>query len=194
MDWDGTRYLVNGQPLTFFHFSGFDGKRPYLLSKHQGDRPRILLSERPGVARICREYLGDLERRRAVEHLGALLRLGDAAVGAAVRSPDAPARIAPGSMPPSRAAPPSRRSPFADGGEPRFIEWLNEPVAGGLAQDGVALPVRHLSGPARSAARVSRSRAIATTVGAIFEWVRRDGIGQHNIPPALLPPDPASAG
>src|SRR5688572_22042095 len=61
VQWDGTRYLVNGQPLTFFHFSGFDRSRPYLLSKHQGDRPRILLSERPGVARICREYLGDLE-------------------------------------------------------------------------------------------------------------------------------------
>ena len=32
-------------------------ERPHLLSKHQGDKPRILLSERPELARICREYL-----------------------------------------------------------------------------------------------------------------------------------------
>src|SRR5262249_2673316 len=61
LTWTGDGYLVNGKPLTFFHFSGFDRKKPYLLSKHQGDRPRILLSERPTVARICRDYLSNLE-------------------------------------------------------------------------------------------------------------------------------------
>jgi len=62
LKWDGSRYLVDGQPLTFFHFSGFDAKKPYLLSKHQGDRPRVLLSENPALQRICREYLDDLRR------------------------------------------------------------------------------------------------------------------------------------
>jgi len=58
---DGSNYLVDGAPLRFFHFSGFDVRRPYLLSKHQGGRPRILLSEHPAVERICREYLASLE-------------------------------------------------------------------------------------------------------------------------------------
>ena len=56
LEWDGTTYLINGQPLRFFHFSGFDPRHPHLLSKHQGERPRVLLSERPAVARICAEY------------------------------------------------------------------------------------------------------------------------------------------
>ena len=58
--WNGNGYLVDGQPLTFFHFSGFDTRTPYLLSKHQGDRPRVLLSEVPALQRICDEYLADL--------------------------------------------------------------------------------------------------------------------------------------
>lgn len=52
----GTRYEVEGAPLRLFHFSGFDPTQPHLLSKHQGPRPRVLLSERPDLARLCREY------------------------------------------------------------------------------------------------------------------------------------------
>ena len=54
------RYLVDGSPLHFFHFSGYSPATPYLLSKHQGQRPRILLSGRPDLARICDEYGADL--------------------------------------------------------------------------------------------------------------------------------------
>jgi len=32
---DGDRFLVNGRPLAFFHFSGFDPRTPEALSKHQ---------------------------------------------------------------------------------------------------------------------------------------------------------------
>lgn len=57
---EGGRYFVDGAPLHFFHFSGYSPDVPYLLSKHQGHHPRILLSERPVVARICDEYRVDL--------------------------------------------------------------------------------------------------------------------------------------
>jgi len=56
VQWTGGRYEVNGEPLQFFHFSGFNPTLPWLLSKHQGDRSRILLSERPTVRRLCDEY------------------------------------------------------------------------------------------------------------------------------------------
>lgn len=56
LDFDGQRYLVDGNPLRFFHFSGYDPHVPHLLSKHQGARPRILMSQRPMVRRICDEY------------------------------------------------------------------------------------------------------------------------------------------
>lgn len=50
-------YLVNGQPLRFFHFSGFDPRRPQELSKHQN---RIKVSADHALARICRQYAGEL--------------------------------------------------------------------------------------------------------------------------------------
>ena len=34
------QWLVEGQPLRFFHFSGFDPVRPWIISKHMGDTPR----------------------------------------------------------------------------------------------------------------------------------------------------------
>ncbi len=54
--WTGRTYEVNGRPLAFFHFSGYSTRARHLLSKHQGDRPRILLSEHPDLVRLCDEY------------------------------------------------------------------------------------------------------------------------------------------
>jgi 2-polyprenyl-3-methyl-5-hydroxy-6-metoxy-1,4-benzoquinol methylase/glycosyltransferase involved in cell wall biosynthesis len=63
LSFDHGRYFVEGRPLHFFHFSGYSPDSPYLLSKHQGylgNKPRILLSEHPVVARICDEYGAEL--------------------------------------------------------------------------------------------------------------------------------------
>jgi len=53
-------YTVNGKPLAFFHFSGYNPHTPHLLSKHQGERPRILFSEHPYLKELCDEYGRDL--------------------------------------------------------------------------------------------------------------------------------------
>lgn len=49
---DGT-YVVNGQSLRFFHFSGYDPDRPDTLSKHQ---TRVRIGEHGAVQRICDQY------------------------------------------------------------------------------------------------------------------------------------------
>ena len=50
---DDGRYSVDGRPLAFFHFSGFDPVKPDVLSRHQ---TRVTLTERPALQRICAEY------------------------------------------------------------------------------------------------------------------------------------------
>jgi glycosyltransferase involved in cell wall biosynthesis/SAM-dependent methyltransferase len=50
-------YLVDGRPLRFFHFSGFDPRRPKELSKHQN---RVKVATNPALTRICRQYAGEL--------------------------------------------------------------------------------------------------------------------------------------
>jgi glycosyltransferase involved in cell wall biosynthesis len=50
---DAGGYTVDGRPLRFFHFSGYDPARPGLLSKHQD---RIELAEQPAVRELCNGY------------------------------------------------------------------------------------------------------------------------------------------
>ena len=54
---DGDRYLVDGRPLAFFHFSGFDPERPLTLSRHQD---RIDVAGDPTLERLLREYADDV--------------------------------------------------------------------------------------------------------------------------------------
>jgi hypothetical protein len=53
LDYDGERYTVDGQPLAFFHFSGFDPASPDVLSRHQS---RVEVGDNPALVRICSEY------------------------------------------------------------------------------------------------------------------------------------------
>ncbi len=59
-------------PLRFFHFSGLEPHRPWVLSKYVSDRPRIVMSEHPLVAELCDWYLA---------RLGALAALDDGEYG-----------------------------------------------------------------------------------------------------------------
>ncbi len=53
LEHDGERYLVNGHPLAFFHFSGFDPKHPLALSRYQD---RIDVLAQPVLERILAGY------------------------------------------------------------------------------------------------------------------------------------------
>jgi glycosyltransferase involved in cell wall biosynthesis len=50
---DNEGYRVDGEPLRFFHFSGYDPRRPEELSKYQD---RIALRSDAALSRICDEY------------------------------------------------------------------------------------------------------------------------------------------
>jgi glycosyltransferase involved in cell wall biosynthesis/2-polyprenyl-3-methyl-5-hydroxy-6-metoxy-1,4-benzoquinol methylase len=183
--WDGERYLVNGQPLTFFHFSGFDAKRPYLLSKHQGQRPRILLSERAGVARICAEYLGDLER--AGVSRASALKYGWQTLPSGLPFDRQMRRLYRDGLDAAvegvSAEPPC---PFDPGMEAEFLAWLNEPVAGGLRKT----VSRYLHAIYQDRPDLQRAFPDLADAGVepFFDWIRGDGVVQHNIPPGLIPP------
>jgi glycosyltransferase involved in cell wall biosynthesis/SAM-dependent methyltransferase len=49
----GDGYRVDGEPLRFFHFSGYDPRRPTDLSKHQ---TRTKMPAHPELRKICGEY------------------------------------------------------------------------------------------------------------------------------------------
>jgi glycosyltransferase involved in cell wall biosynthesis len=68
---DDGRWFAGDHPLRFFHFSGYDPAKPWLLSKHMGQTPRTLLSEHPALRELCDSYgrelveLGHVELRKS---------------------------------------------------------------------------------------------------------------------------------
>lgn len=53
-------WWVDEAPLRLFHFSGYDPGRPWLLSKHMGDKPRITFSGHPELRQLVDEYRAEL--------------------------------------------------------------------------------------------------------------------------------------
>jgi glycosyltransferase involved in cell wall biosynthesis len=47
---------VNGHPLRFFHFSGFEPATPWIVSRHMGDSPRPRSSRDDELSRILDQY------------------------------------------------------------------------------------------------------------------------------------------
>ncbi len=49
-----------GKPLRFLHFSGYRPEKPWLVSTHYADNPRVLLSEYPLLAELTESYRAKL--------------------------------------------------------------------------------------------------------------------------------------
>jgi len=53
---------VNGQPLLFFHFSGFDPGQPWILTKHTNSRQRFDFVGDATLLKLTQEYAEDLRQ------------------------------------------------------------------------------------------------------------------------------------
>jgi glycosyltransferase involved in cell wall biosynthesis len=56
-------YYVNSSPLRFFHFSGYSPNKPWILSKHVADKPRVVISSNSLLKELAESY-----GKSAVEH------------------------------------------------------------------------------------------------------------------------------
>jgi len=113
---DGS-WSVDGKPLRFFHFSGFNPDHPHLLSKHQ---TRTRLGEHPSLAKLCAAYAEEVRAHR---------RPSEAAVPYGWRS------LGNGRLWDRRLrrlyrigerAGAFRLDPFTEEGAAEFFDWLNE--------------------------------------------------------------------
>lgn len=123
----GGEFLVNGEPLRFFHFSGYSPDRPYLVSKHQGDQPRILLSERPDLLPLTEQYrtwLLENGWHARTERYG-YAEIAGLEIDVIMRRLYRDALLAWERGETTQPPPPS---PFDPDAGDAFLEWLNEPV------------------------------------------------------------------
>lgn len=172
----GDGYEVNGRPLRFFHFSGYDPRAPHELSKHQS---RISLADEPIVRAICDRYGEALVENgflESVEWPYTYSRLPNGLeLTGSVRQMYRQAELA-GEL---------DGSLFEPAGAERFVAWLNEPAEVG-AHAGVT---RYLAG--LRASRGDLKAAFPDLAGADAEryvsWARIFGTAEQAIPRELVP-------
>ncbi len=195
LEWTGERYEVDGRPLRFYHFSGFDPNRPYLLSKHQGTRPRILLSERPALARLCKDYARELLAAGYLEWTGKGYAYDELAGGFQVdgrlrrlyRRALVEAENERSALPPD---------PFDPGKTQEFLEWVKEPAD---SVGGAVAVSRYLSAlySERSDLQGAFPNLRWGDASSYLAWAATDGRRQEQIPAEFLPsqiPAPSSNG
>ncbi|MCD9623363.1 glycosyltransferase [Rhabdothermincola salaria] len=125
-----TGWTVDGEPLHVVDFGGFDPQRPWLLSAHQGDRPRVRLSDAPPLRALLAGRLDALTAaQRSLPSPPAPWPLATAACGLDIdqrqRSTyrrELLAAEAAGTAPPP--------DPFDDRDPDAYRRWLAEPVGG----------------------------------------------------------------
>jgi glycosyltransferase involved in cell wall biosynthesis len=181
--WTGERYEVNGLPLRFFHYSGFDPDEPHLLNKHLGDKPRTLLSREPGLERLYREYVGKLENAGFTSQRKKDYGYGRLENGIQItpfirklyRESLRQSETNAGPLPPV---------PFVPGGAEAFVAWLNEPVFGGCPHFTRYLQSIHASRPDVQQVYPYPANRNAQE---FINWVFGYGQREHDIPDALMP-------
>ncbi len=186
-------YTVEGRPLRFFHFSGYNPNRPHLLSSHAGPAPRVLLSDRPGLRKICDEYGGRLQ---AAGH-GPLTSqpYGLASTAAGLRIDARMRRMyreaLSGAENGDETEPPN---PFAPDDDAAFLAWLREPVVPPGASAPVSRYLRRMY--AESAHLPARFPDIDGADGPAFlDWCAGPGRDEEGIASELVPgPAPAAPG
>ena len=185
-------YTVEGRPLRFFHFSGYDPSRPHLLSSHSGPAPRVLLSDRPGLRRICDEYGARLlaagHGRLTAQPYGLATTPGGLPIDGRMRRMYREALLQAEHH--GESEPPN---PFAPDGGAAFVDWLREPMVPPGAPAPVSrylrrVYVEHPELPARYP-------DIDDADGLAFiEWCAGPGRDEEGIAPELVPgPSPAAS-
>ena len=155
LGWADGRYTVNGRPLKFFHFSGFDPQHPLVLSRYQN---RVDVTNDP----VLEQLLGRIRRRRdgrgpcgqpdlAVQLWRARRRHADRRCGARSLR-----RIR------SMSTTDVSRSPFTMEGATDF-RGLAGPVSTGMARPASVACLPTFTRPERTCAGPSRSVRSATS-------------------------------
>ncbi len=177
-------YSVGDEPLRFFHFSGFDPFKPWLLSKHLGPNPRILLTQEPDLAELCAGYAQRLFSEGFAEAHKAGYKLARTPQGLEVDS-SLRRMFLEELIAAEAAGDPSPPSPFAEGGEELFRKWLRSKKSvgphAGMSRGLVWMYEKWCQ----------KNRLQGTDPGEAFpafqKWLRSDGVKKPLVPLELIP-------
>lgn len=170
----GEQFLVNGRPLTFFHFSGFDPQKRRVLSRHQ-NRTEVL--DGTALAELL-DWYADAHARHGYQVSGKW-QYGYARFDNGVRVNPVLRRLYLSLDKEARAR---FGDPFRAGGKDSFLQWATEPPPGG---SDLSLFLEGLH-----QARADLSAAFPDVGGkgrdAFVSWARAQGAREMGYEPELV--------
>lgn len=180
------RYFVNGKPLSFFHYSGLDERKPHLLTRHHQGHPRVLLSEHADLIGLTQSYIKavDLAHQECVDTVAEYpyLRFSSGeAISRTLRRLFLKELVK--AEKENRAVPPS---PFGPLGEEPFFAWLSASEDSNETAQSVprlALLLRESRPDLMAAFPEPQGR----DASRLIEWIRSDGAKQFALPRRLIP-------
>jgi hypothetical protein len=178
---DRERYYVDGEPLRFFHFSGFDPEQRQALSKHQ---TRNKLVDNPALERICGEYADALLAHGYEKAKNWTYTYDELLNG--VRFDRFMRRL----YPKAKDSGALSGSIFDPQGVREFMAWLNGPAEVG-AQSAVTRYLYEIYSQ-RHDLRKAFPSLDGTDGRKFMQWARRHGFEQVPIPEQLRPPAPTT--
>ena len=176
---DGGRWIVNGENLRFFHFSGYDPHLPDTLSKHQTRYSLRQLGEVAGLFERYRTLLLEAGARHAMQWPYSFSRFDNgAAVSPIMR--DVFYRLGPQRL--------EFGNPFLTASPNSFFQWLSAPAANEQQTrpyiSNLAAHIVNYRQDIKEAFPDFRGRQRQT----FMEWVRSTGRRQLDLDPRLLTP------
>lgn len=172
-------FTAGGAPLRFLHFSGFDPTTPHILSRHAGDRPRVLLSQEPALDALCRRYAEQVlaweERLVAPRYGWARFANGvgiDGVVRRVVRDAVIEHVMCGDELPPD---------PWGVDGADRFCDWLFE-VEGGRGFSRYHEGVLAL----RRDVEVAHPEMFRGDGSGFLRWLRANAVAESGLTPELV--------
>ena len=159
IEWDGDVPMIDGGRLRHFHFaSSFDPERPHLLAAYQAEHRGWwpLPAERPGMARLCREYAAQLLANGYREERSVSPRYASMPDGTAIE-PRMRELYRSALVSSESGDEPEPQNPFADGPQ-RFLDWARERESAPATRPAPALPDAALGDIGRAMAELDRLR------------------------------------
>ncbi len=182
LSWDDGQCLVNGDPLRFFHFSGYRPETPWVLSKYVADRPRVVLSEHTVVRRLCDAYADELRAQGLDRSSGTPYRFSrfrdGTPITASLRRMYRTAVIEAEEL--QAEYPPAPSDEDDDAG---ILGWFQEPVRAGTWVNRMVYAVWQ----GRHDLQIAFPDPLNRDQQALLDWCLTSGVQESGLSASLLP-------